>query len=169
MREFMTEQLVAKKTTTKDIMIKAGLIFGTIIAFILFMISTNSVARIIFTVLFIALIFVDMYMFKRLDVEYEYTYFDGTLDIAKIMKKQLRKEMFSTDIKEDMEIIAPTGSHEVEHHQVEKVLDYSTQNKENKTYTMVTKYKGQKVKMIFEPNEKMLNSMRDVVPRKVIF
>lgn len=169
MRDFMTEQMVAKKATAKDFMIKAGLIFGTIISFFLFVFSANSVASVVFTVLFIALIFVDMYVFKRLDVEYEYTYFDGTLDIAKIMKKQLRKEMFSTDIKEDMEIIAPTGAHEVEHYQVDKILNYSTQNKENKTYTMVTKYKGQKVKMIFEPNEKMLNSMRDAVPRKVIF
>ena len=94
---------------------------------------------------------------------------DPTLDVAKIMSKQSRKELFSTNIKEEMEIIAPTGTPEVERYEVAKILDYSTKNPKNKTYTMVTSYKGQKVKMIFEPNEKMLNSMRDAAPRKVIF
>lgn len=162
MREFMTEQLVKKKTTAKDILIKVALILATIISLLCFFSST------IFTILFVVLVFVDYYVFKRLDVEYEYTYFEGNLDIAKIMSKQSRKEMFTTDIKEDMEIIAPTDSPELQYHQVAKTLDFSTRVPGNKTYTMVTLYKGQKVKMIFEPNEKMLNSMRDTVPRKVI-
>lgn len=163
MRDFMTEQLVKRKTTGKDIFIKASLITLTVLSGLLMLQSMIA------TIVFMILVFVDMYLLKRLDVEYEYTYFDGNLDVAKIMKKQLRKELFSTDIKEDMEIIAPTGSPAVEQYKVDKVLDYSTLYKENKTYTMVTLHKGQKVKMIFEPNEKMLNSMRDVVPRKVIF
>ena len=163
MRDFMTEQLVARKTTATDILIKAGLILATAISLLCFFANT------LFTVLFVVLVFVDMYVFKRLDVEFEYTYFEGTLDIAKIMSKQSRKELFSTDIKEEMEIMAPTGTPEVERYEVAKVLDYSTKNPENKTYTMITLHKGQKVKMIFEPNEKMLNSMRDTTPRKVIF
>lgn len=163
MRDFMTEQLVKRKTTATDIMIKVALIMLTVLSLLLFFAHT------IFTVLFMVLVFVDYFVFRRLDVEYEYTYFDGTLDIAKIMSKQSRKELFSTNIKEDMEMIAPTGNHDVERYEVAKTLDYSTKNPGNKTYTMVTSYKGQKVKMIFEPNEKMLNSMRDVAPRKVIF
>lgn len=163
MRNFMTEQLVKRKTTATDLLIKAGLILATVISLLCFFANT------FFSILFVVLVFVDMYLFKRLDVEYEYTYFEGTLDIAKIMSKQSRKEMFSTDVKEDMEIIAPTGTPELERYQVAKTLDYSSKNPSNKTYTMVTSYKEQKVKMIFEPNEKMLNSMRDAVPRKVIF
>ena len=169
MRDFMTEQLVQRKTIATDILIKIGLIFGTIISFFFFISSPSSFMSVIATILFIAFVCVDVYLFPRLNVEFEYTYFEGTLDIAKIMNKQARKEMFSTDIKEDMEIIAPTDSPELQYHQVEKILDFSTRIPENKTYTMVTLYKGQKVKMIFEPNEKMLNSMRDTVPRKVIF
>ena len=164
MREFMTEQLVKKRTTLKDNAVKAGLIALTVISFFLFM-----TGNIVFTILFIALVFVDYYVLRRMDVEYEYTYFDGGLDIAKIMNKQFRKEQFSTDIKEDMEIIAPSDHADLKYYQVEKTLDYSSQMPDHKTYTMVTKFKGQKVKVVFEPNEKMLNSMRDVVPRKVIF
>ena len=162
MNEYMTEQLVKKKTTFKDTAIKFGLIALTALSLLL---SGNT----IFMILFIALLFVDYYVLRRMDVEYEYTYFEGSLDIAKVMNKQFRKELFSTSIKEDMEIVAPSDHADLKYHQVDKTLDYSSRMPENKTYTMVTKYKGQKVKVIFEPNEKMLNGMRDVAPRKVIF
>lgn len=164
MKEYMTEQLVKKRTTLKDNAIKVGLIALTALSFLLFM-----TGNLIFTILFIALIFVDYYVLRRMDVEYEYTYFDGGLDIAKVMNKQFRKEIFSTDLKEDMEIVAPSDHADLKYHQVEKTLDYSSQIPEHKTYTMVTKWKGQKVKVVFEPNEKLLNSMRDIAPRKVIF
>ena len=164
MNDYMTEQLVKKKTTIKDTAIKVGLIALTALSFLLF-----TVGNIIFTVLFIALFFVDYYVLRRMDVEYEYTYFDGSVDIAKVMNKQFRKELFSTNIKEDMEIVAPSDHADLKYYQVEKTLDYSTQMPEHKTYTMVTRWKGQKVKVVFEPNEKLLNSMRDIAPRKVIF
>ena len=164
MVELMIEQLIQKRTTMKDNAIKAGLIALTALSFFLFM-SGN----LIFTILFIVLVFVDYYVLRRMGVEYEYTYFDGGLDIAKVMNKQFRKELFSTDLKEEMEILAPSDHADLQYCQVEKTLDYSSQMPENKTYTMVTKWKGQKVKLVFEPNEKMLNSIRDIAPRKVIF
>ena len=159
----MTEQLVKKKTTAKETAIKVGLIALTVLSLLLFYAHT------LFALLFIVLVFVDYYVLRRMDVEYEYTYFDGGLDVAKIMNKRFRKELFTTDIKEDMEMIAPSDHADLKCYQVEEKLDYSSQMPEHKTYTMVTKYKGQKVKVIFEPNEKMLKSMRDVVPGKVVF
>ncbi len=162
MNEYMTEQLVKKKTTVKDTAIKFGLIALTALSLLL---SGNT----IFMILFLVLLFVDYYVLRRMDVEFEYTYFDGSIDIAKVMNKQFRKELFSTNIKEDMEIVAPSEHDDLKYHQVEKTLNYSSMIPENKTYTMVTSHKGQKVKVIFEPNEKMLNAMRDVAPRKVIF
>lgn len=162
MNEYMTEQLVKKRKTLKDTAIKFGLIALTVLSLLL---CGNA----IFMILFLVLLFVDYYVLRRMDVEYEYTYFDGELDIAKVMNKQFRKELFSTNIKEDMEIIAPSEHADLRYHQVEKTFDYSSMVPENSTYTMVTKYKGQKVKVILEPNEKILNAMRDVAPRKVIF
>ena len=163
MNEYMVEQLEKKETTATDILIKASLIVATALSFLLFFVSSVG------TIVFIALVFADYFLFKRLDVEYEYSYFDGSLDIAKIMSRESRKELFSTNIKEEMELLAPSDAPELQYHQVEKTLDYSTKKTGNKTYTMVTLYKGQKVKMIFEPNEKMLNIMKDVAPRKVVF
>lgn len=163
MNDYMTEQLVKKRTTMKDTAKMVGLIALTALSFLL------GAMNIIFMILFVVLIFVDYYILRRMDVEYEYTYFDGILDVAKVMNKQFRKEVFTTNTKEDMELVAPSDHAELQYHQVEKVLNFSSGIPEHKTYTMVTLFKGQKVKVVFEPNEKMLNNMRDVAPRKVIF
>ena len=162
MSEYMTEQLIKRKTTVKDTAIKFGLIALTALSLLL---SGN----IIFMVLFVVLLIVDYYVLRRMDVEYEYTYFGGELDIAKVMNKQFRKEVFTTNVKEEMELIAPSDHADLKYHQVEKTLDFSSKFPEHKTYTMVTLYKGQKVKVIIEPNEKLLNNLRDTAPRKVIF
>ncbi len=162
MSEYMTEQLIKRKTTVKDTAIKFGLIALTALSLLL---SGN----IIFMILFVVLIIVDYYVLRRMDVEYEYTYFSGELDIAKVMNKQFRKEVFSTNVKEEMELVAPSDHGDLKYHQVTKTLDFSSKFPEHKTYTMVTLYKGQKVKVIFEPNEKLLNNLRDTAPRKVIF
>lgn len=162
MSEYMTEQLIKRKTTVKDTAIKFGLIALTALSLLL---SGN----IIFMILFVVLLIVDYYVLRRMDVEYEYTYFSGELDIAKVMNKQFRKEVFTTNVKEEMELIAPSDHADLKYHQVEKTLDFSSKFPEHKTYTMVTLYKGQKVKVIIEPNEKLLNNLRDTAPRKVIF
>ncbi|MEE0883964.1 MAG: DUF6106 family protein [Faecalimonas sp.] len=162
MSEYMTEQLIKRKTTVKDTAIKFGLIALTALSLLL---SGNM----IFMVLFVVLLIVDYYVLRRMDVEYEYTYFGGELDIAKVMNKQFRKEVFTTNVKEEMELIAPSDHGDLKYHQVQKTLDFSSKFPEHKTYTMVTLYKGQKVKVIIEPNEKLLNNLKDTAPRKVIF
>ena len=162
MNEYMTEQLIKRKTTVKDTAIKFGLIALTALSLLF---SGN----IIFMLLFVVLLIVDYYVLRRMDVEYEYPCFGGELDVAKVMNKQFRKEVFTTNVKEDMELIAPSDHADLKYHQVEKTFDFSSKISEHKTYTMVTLYKGQKVKVIIEPNEKLLNNLRDTAPRKVIF
>jgi len=162
MTELLIEQLVKKKPTVKDKLIKVGLIALTAVSFIPAVLFPYVIW------LTMILVILDYILIKKLDVEYEYIYFNGDLDIDKIMSKEMRKRMFSTTIKE-MEILAPTGSDAAMRVQHIKAIDLSTCNPENKTYEMVTMFKGEKVRLIFEPNEQMLNAIRDMAPRKVIF
>ena len=48
------------------------------------------------------------------DVEYEYLYFNGDLDIDQIVNKQSRKRKFQTNIKEDMDFMGPVRMKDVE-------------------------------------------------------
>ena len=103
MNEFLIEQLVKRNQTIATTLKKAGLIAVTVLSAFL------TLAFPILTVVTVILIFVDNFLFKRMNVEFEYVYFNGDLDIDKIMNMQSRKKQFSTNIKE-MEVIAPSGS-----------------------------------------------------------
>lgn len=162
MNEFLIEQLVKRNQTIATTLKKAGLIAVTVLSAFL------TLAIPILTVVTVILIFVDSFLFKRMNVEYEYVYFNGDLDIDKIMNMQSRKKQFSTNIKE-MEVIAPSGSPELHSYQRLKTLDFSTLNPEDKVYEMVTSFKGETVRVLFNPNEKILNEMKNMAPRKVFF
>ncbi len=56
----------------------------------------------------VVMIVIDVLMFRNLNVEYEYVFVNGDLDIDKIMNKARRKRMFSVDA-DQMELLAPVG------------------------------------------------------------
>lgn len=162
MTEFMTEQLVKREETLATKVKKVLLILVTALVV--------WVALMVPILIFVAFIViaVDIFLFPRMNVEFEYLYFNGDLDIDKIFNKSSRKRMFRTNIKEDMYLIAPTGASELYQFREMKKLDFSTRNPENKTYTMIATHKGEKVQVIFEPNEEILKGIRDLAPRKII-
>lgn len=161
MNEFLTEQLVKKRQTAKDVLLKALLVVVTVI------IALFTLGYWFGPILLVAVIALDVFVFNRLKVEYEYTYFSGDLDIDKIFNMQSRKKVLSVKVK-DIEIIAPTDSAELRPYRELKCLDCSTCEPTNKTYEMVVPHKGQRVRVKFEPNEKILNGMKLLEPRKVI-
>ena len=107
MTEFMTEQLVKREETFATKAKKALLI---VVAVLVFLVALA--VPILMLVAFIVLAAV-MFLFRRMNVEFEYLYFNGDLDIDKIFNKQSRKRMFRTNIKQDMYLIAPTGAPEL--------------------------------------------------------
>ena len=162
MNECLTEQLVKRSKTVATAVKKVGLIAATVVSILLGFVHPMLVW------VTAIMIIVDIFLFKRMNVEFEYVYFNGDLDIDKIMDMQSRKRVFSTNIKE-MEVIAPSGSVELHPYQRTKTLDFSTQNSDDKVYEMVTLFKGETVKVLFNPNEKILNGMKNMAPRKVFF
>ena len=115
--------------------------------------------------LFLGLVALAVVLLKRTSLEYEYLYYAGDIDIDKIIGRQKRKRVLSTNIK-DLEVLAPTGSVELQRYQDLKVLDCST-NTGNPTYEMVVMIKGQKTRVKFEPKEQIVDGMRMYDPRKV--
>ena len=160
MNEFLTEQLVKRSNTVATTLKKVGLTMATVVSVLLGFIHPMLVW------VTVIMVVADIILFRRMNVEFEYVFFNGDLDIDKIMNMQSRKRVFSSNIK-DMEVIAPTGSVELYPYQRKKMLDFSTQNPEDKTYEMVTLFKGETVRVVFNPNEKILNGMKNMAPRKV--
>lgn len=161
MNDFYTEQLVKKKTTGSSIMIKVLMILLTIVSFAVILFIPFGI------ILPVIMITVDVFVFRGQNLEFEYLYVNGDLDIDKIMGKVKRKRVFSAAIS-DLEILAPSGSEEVKRIQVTKTLNFSSFDSEKKTYDLIVQQNGQKIKVIFEPNDIILNGYKMLAPRKVV-
>lgn len=106
-------------------------------------------------------------------IEYEYTYYDGELRIAKIKAKRKRKELVRADI-DDVLVLAPEGSDALRPYSNQnpnaercKVLNYSSHVKGNPYYVLVYRKDKEVRKVYFEPEEKIVQGMRSRDMRKV--
>ena len=154
MDDFYTEQLIKKQADSKDTLKKVGLIALTVVSVLLVFVIPVGI------ILPVVMIVIDVLMFRNLNVEYEYVFVNGDLDIDKIMNKARRKRMFSVDA-DQMELLAPVGA--VELMQYKKIKTY-----DSKIYALIASNKGEVCKVLFEPNETIVEGFFVKAPRKVI-
>lgn len=88
MDDFYTEQLIKKQADSKDTLKKVGLIALTVVSVLLVFVIPVGI------ILPVVMIVIDVLMFRNLNVEYEYVFVNGDLDIDKIMNKARRKRCF---------------------------------------------------------------------------
>lgn len=161
MSDFYTEQLVKRQTTGKDRLLKMLLIFVTVLSvFIVFVFPLGMILPVVLAV-------VDVFLFQRMDVEYEYLFVNGELDIDKIIHKARRKRVCSVNVN-DMEVLAPMSSGEARQYQGIKMKDYTSASGNGKEYVLVTKEKGVLTKILFEPNDDIVEGFFLLAPRKVV-
>lgn len=118
----------------------------------------------------IVLGFVGYYLLlPQLDVEFEYLYVGGDIDIDKIMSKRKRKKVASYD-KDNLEILAPTGSDQLASYMKDgKVLDYTSGDPNIRTWTAVYGSEKESAIVKMELTEEIAQDMRRYAPRKVFF
>ena len=161
MSDYYTEQLVKKKTSGKDIMIKSLLVAVTVMSFLIVPLMPFLL------IVPVLLIVLDYFMFRRLDLEYEYLYVNGDLDIDKIMNRAKRKRMFSMNVSE-MELLAPLDAPELRLYQQAKAVDFTSGTGQAREYALILSDHGELKKVIFEPNETIIEGFYILAPRKVI-
>lgn len=115
------------------------------------------------------LIAVDYFVVPKFDVEYEYLYVNGELDIDAIYSRQKRKKMGTYDMAE-LEILAPSDSHAIDSYknkQGVKINDYTSLDPQAKSYLLVfNKEKGQEMIRV-ELEDSIISDIRRIAPRKV--
>ena len=77
MDDFYTEQLIKKQADSKDTLKKVGLIALTVVSVLLVFVIPVGI------ILPVVMIVIDVLMFRNLNVEYEYVFVNGDLDIEK--------------------------------------------------------------------------------------
>lgn len=109
------------------------------------------------------------YTFQTTNVEFEYIYFAGECQIDKIMAKRKRKSCMKVEL-EKVEIIAPQGNEALNPYANKDCITkrFVSGEKDAKKYVMYERKDSELIKIVFEPNEKMLKAMQAYSPRKVI-
>lgn len=103
------------------------------------------------------------------NVEYEYIVTNGELDVDSIVHRRKRKRLITVHSR-TFDIVAPCGEPEFsgeENGNFTKVIDASSGSNDGKAYFAVFSKDGMKIKLIFEPTEKMLDAFKTFVPRNV--
>ncbi|MEE3419587.1 MAG: DUF6106 family protein [Lachnospiraceae bacterium] len=160
MGDVFTELVVTRKPGTKEKGQKAGLIGLTILAAFAVLIHP------LFLLALAALIIVDYILFPRFNEELEYSYVNGSLDIAAIYSKSSRKELASINLGE-AECIAPVTSHHLDGYGITyKTVDYSAGDPEEPAYAAIMGGQESR-KVLLQLDEKMLNDLRYRAPGKV--
>lgn len=163
MNESYVEWMVKRKPSTlwkflKILMITATVMFG-LVAFV----SSNLLVVLAAVALGVGAYFVSL----NSEIEYEYLYVNKELSVDKILSQSKRKRVATYDL-DKMEIVAPLKSWHLDNYKnrQDKTVDYSSGIEEKPEKRYVFFYDG-KEKVIFEPNEAMINAMKQVTARKV--
>ena len=109
------------------------------------------------------------FVFRNSEVEFEYLYVSNQLTIDRIYGKTKRKKAWEGSM-DEIQIVAPTGSTEAKDHETNnmKVLDFSSHTPDAKTFTLISQSGSESMKIIFEPNDKLLHCMKMTAPRKIV-
>ena len=164
MEEFFSEALIKKKTTpvNRFLMILPfcigilGILGGLFIHPLLMMVG-------------LAFIVLGVFLKPRQDIEYEYSYVNGTLDVDCIYGRQSRKSLASYDLCQ-MEAMAPAYSAQSgSPHGGLKTIDYTSGEEadRDKVYAVILPYGGERIRLLFQPTESMKRDIRMRMPSKV--
>ena len=156
MNDTFYEHFVTKKSGFLDLLKRLFLIIG--VFFISFILST-VIGALALTLGLAALILVIFVVFPYFKVEYEYSLLNHYLEISAIFNKEKRKKKIEIDLQK-AEIIAPTDSPRLGHYSPAKIQNFSSGNKNAKTYSIMTTNNNQLFSIVIEPDEKMLSLMR---------
>ena len=168
--DFFTEQIVKKKKVALDyvklvlLLILAGLIMMCTLSFV--MIPTFG--NIIFFI-GAAMIYIIYRLITGLNLEYEYSFTNGSLDVDKIIAARKRKHIATLNAR-TIEIMGPKTDHAFGSYfnnpDIKKIYA-CTHIDDSDVYFVVFENDGKKSIMLFNPNTKIKDGFKRFNPQKV--
>ena len=164
MNESYAECLVRRRVPFYSNII--NIVMGVITAVCVLLAFTANVFGVI---LMVVSGFCSYLLYRNSRVEFEYLYVEKILSIDKILGKSKRKKAWEGKM-DDIQVIAPSESSALNDYGPSnaRMLDFSSRLPGAKTYTAIVRSGSENVKILFEPDEKMLQCFRQTAPRKVL-
>lgn len=165
-----SEQLVTRKETKSDKISRIGtLITGSLFSVCLALLGLLQLSQPVITLMFLLLAAAGGYMTYLLVqgryVEYEYTFTNGELDIDKIIAQKKRKELLTVEVR----TFSDFGKYSFDMEETEDMtVVYATDNIISNEYYADFEHKEYgRTRLIFVPDEKMLDNIKKFLPAKL--
>ena len=160
--DIFCEYIVKKKNTPKDTVKRVGIVLGALLLCELFLILNNLLLGFGF-LLIAGTVYGAVILMRKCNIEYEYILTNSILDIDKIFAKSSRKRVMSVDFKSveafGLASEAPTSP--------ATELDYAGDIKADNVYYAEFFKDGDKKRLYFQPNDKILRNLHTIAPRLV--
>lgn len=155
------EQIIKVKQPEKARIFKALMLIACCLSgiFVIYAIGVLSLA---------ILVVLTVILFRYYDAEYEYIFVDKSMDVDRIMARSSRRRMGSYDFSK-LEIMAYAGHDKLETYERMncKTCNYASGYNPDKEYVVFINNNGEMIKLIIEPNEKIIDVIKHIDSRKV--
>ena len=162
MNDTLYEQTIKRTPSNKEKFENIGILAAGIVGIFLAVAIFKGFFVIPVTVILIIEYFV---LLPRRSIEVEYSFFDYMLEISYIYNKEKRKTKLAIDMR-NAEILALTDSDEIRAYHPQKILDFSSGDKNRDTYSIMIRQGNQLAQMIIEPDEKLSALLKRAVGKK---
>jgi len=158
------ETSVKRGNSVKIIVLKVLVVLAILFTFFF---ATITDSKILFVLGLIGAC-LTVWFWPRFNIEIEYIFVDGQIDFDTISGGEKRKTRLRIDF-DQVEIVAPLGSHSLDAFKHNKIRDFSSLKKDAHIYVIIAKISENGMEQIyFEPSEKMIIMMKEKAPRKVM-
>lgn len=166
MSELFNEQLVKREPQTMDLVKKT--IYVVIAIAVVFAVLMTQLFFFVALVVIVE-VFVLRFLFQGMNLEFEYILTNHELDIDKVISKSRRKHMHTLNVKS---IVAMAKYEEMdkstEFRTFDKKVNVSSGVLKENTYAFIIMEDRKRLLVIFEPNEKILKSMKIYMTTRVL-
>jgi len=167
MDDTFMEKIVVHKKTGQDYLKIFGLLLASFVLLTIILMFGGYIAFLV-PLLLVGLGYGLWYLLSSLNREYEYIVTNGDLDIDMIIARRKRKRIFSGRSK-DFELMAKVSSDDYKQaaKSNRKLLDCSSYLQAPDNWFILAEYKGQRLLVIFAPDERMLKSLKRFNPSRI--
>lgn len=169
LNDVFIEKLVRRKPTASVIILKILVAFAALV--ICISVLFTPLASIAGPIIFVAVGWIAWILIRRLNFEFEYSLTNGDLDIDTIIGFKKRVHMLSLHFYE-IEFMAPIDPQyagRFPDKDMETIYDVASSKDSPDRWFLIFRKDGSRCKLIFEPNERMIQAMHHYNPQNVVY
>lgn len=171
--DIFLEYLLDKKNTAADMLKKVGIILAAIVVMILIINVMALFGTVLLSYVPLALaaeVYGVYLLIRNFNIEYEYIFTNGELDIDIIKSRRVRKRLTSLSTK-NIELMARKDSdlyrRDFENESIAKKYDAVYDPAKGDIYCVLYSVDGVRSLLTFQPPEKLVEAMKKLNPRAV--